>query len=552
MLQPVKPSRRSTQRVASSKTNRDALIPAPVLGLDTSLPFSDQNPRTAVSLSNFICRRTGNELRGGAKRWTTNLGGVGTESPVGTLASYLPPQGTGSSETAKLFAFCEDEKIYDVTSSTNEATVPAAVATLSTQTEPGVVSHVNFAVGGTNYLLVAIAGVGYYTYDHAGGWVNRTSSVTGVSLTNVAYVTIWKKRVWFILQNDTSAWYLPVGVITGAAAEFDFGPVLPHGGELRTLSSWTIDSGEGIDDKLVLVGAGGDVVIYGGTDPTSADTFGLIGVWYVGPPAAGRRFVTQYGGDLGIICENGIEFMSRMISAKGLLTPDGEMSGGTRRYNEVIAADVRSTRGSKGWHAIHDSTEDSVIILTPHFLSGDTKQYCFSTVPPGWSTFNGIQAKCGEFFNGNLYVGTPNGTIQKMFAADSDDELTNGTVGADVLGELQTAFMAPNDDRMSLKRPQLVMPMFQAPEAPSVKVRVNTEWSSEGAGGSPAFSADSSSVWDTGLWDSAIWFGALNSYLTWIGCEGLGCYFSLRMAVVGKPRTLFTSWKVIYNDGGVM
>jgi hypothetical protein len=537
-------------------TQRWDLLPAPVKGLDVTLPFSDQDPRTGLILENVICRRVGIELRGGAGRWTTNLGGAVTPSPVRTLAGYLPQRGTGSLATAKLFAFCENEKVYDVTSQTNEATVPASVLTLAGQIEPGYASHVNFAGVGINYLLVVIPGVGYYTYDHAGGWVDRTASVTGVTpgLANAAFVMIWKKRIWFIIHNDTRAYYLPAGNITGAASEFDFGAHLAHGGTLQTLSSWTRDSGEGIDDNLVAVGSGGDVIVYAGTDPAAAATFGSIGRWYIGPPPSGRRFATKYGGDLGLICENGIEFMSRLVNAQGLLDPDGEqVNGATRRYNEVIAKDVRNTRQQLGWSAIHTTSEDCVVIVTPHNASrADSLQYCFSTVPAAWSTFSGIQAAAAEFFNGNLFVGTPNGTVQRMFDTDTDDELTDGTPGFAFVGSIQTAFIAPNDDRMRLKTPVLVQPMFNSTEPPSIAARVNTEWSSEDTSGVLILPTNDNALWDLALWDQAVWGGSDNTYLVWVGCSGLGCYFSLRLSIVGKPRTLFTSWKVIYLPGALM
>lgn len=549
----LRPLTRKRSRPVPLRIHKWDLLPPPVKGLDITLPFSDQDPRTALVLENFICRRAGAELRGGAGRWTTNLGGVGTESPVNSLAGYLPSRGTGSVEAAKLFAFCEDEEVYDVTSQTSEATVPVSVLTLAGQIEPGYVSHVNFAGVGTNYLLVAIPGVGYYTYDHTGGWVNRTASVTGVSLTNVAFVMIWKKRIWFILHNDQSAWYLPAGAIVGAATEFDFGPHLAHGGTLQMLASWTRDAGEGIDDNLVAVGSGGDVIVYQGTDPASAATFGMIGRWYTGPPPYGRRFATKYGGDLGILCENGVEFMSRLVGAQGLLEPDGEqVNGATRRYNEVIARDIRDTRGEQGWYAIHTTSEDCVVVLTPHNVEGEELQYCFSTVPAAWSIFSNIAALSGEFFNGDLFIGTPNGTIQRMFDSDTDDELTDGTLGEDVIGHLQSAFIPPNNDRMQLKIPQLLQIMLTSTEPPSVLARINTEWSGQATSGTPSILPGENAIWGTSQWDEAVWSGSANTYLVWIGCSGLGCYFSLRLSITGKPRTTFTSWKVIHTLGGLM
>lgn len=538
---------------AQTRNHKFAIYPAPVLGLDTSTPLTEQDPRAAQVLTNFLVRRYGSELRGGYLRHTTNLGGVGTESPVASLMAYQPPRGAGSVQLAKMFAACEDGNIYDVTDPTNEVTVPAVDQAVPGQLEPGEFSWVNFATANTNYLCTVSSGGGYWTYDDAGGWIDRTATTTGGPAIDFDFVMVWKNRLWFIADASTRAYYLPVGAITGALTVFDFGPLLTHGGELRAMASWTVDSGDGIDDKLVIVSASGDVLVYGGTDPTAAATFGLIGRWYIGPPPHGRRFMGKYGGDLGILCENGVEYMSRLMQAHGLLDPETQIDNTiSRRYNEVIGRDIRDTRGMKGWTQVFVPGQEAVVLVTPHNEPVTASQYCFSTIPAAWSDFIGMPMACAELFDGNLYFGTLDGKVGKAFVADSDDELSDGTVGVDVVGYLQSAYVAPNDERMELKRPQLVMPMFQSSEPPSVSVQINTEWSDAGTAGSPPYAPNNNALWDVAVWDVAVWAGGVNTYQLWVGAEGLGCYMALRLALLAKRGTVFTSWKIIYEPGGVM
>jgi hypothetical protein len=550
----AKPTYKAPRMAAQAVNHKFALVPAPVLGLDTSRPFTDQDPKSAMVLQNFIARRNGSEVRGGYRRYKTNLGGIGTESPVASLMAYLPPRGAGSLTLAKLFAACENGNIYDATDQTAEAVVPAVMQAVPGQTEPGEFSWINFATANTNYLCAVSAGGGYWTYDATGGWIDRTLAIIGAvgSGINFDFIMAWKERLWFIKENSTQAWYLPVGAIVGTPVMFDFGPLLTHGGELRAMASWTGEDGAGLDDRLVIVGAGGDVLVYGGTDPSAAATFGLIGRWFIGPPPAGRKFMGKYGGDLGILCETGVEYMSRLVEAHGLSEPEAPADDSiSRRYNEVIGADIRGTRGQSGWAAVHVPGKESVIVVTPYDAKITGRQYCFSTIPAAWSIFKALPISCAEVFNGDLYFGTPYGTIGKAFAADTDDELTNGTIGVDVRCDLQTAFVAPNDDRMSLKRPQLVMPMFTAPAPPSISVKINTEWSDQAALGALGFPPDAAAVWDVAVWDVAVWAGALNTYLRWIGVSGLGCYMSLCLSLIGKRGTIFTSWKLVYEPGGI-
>ena len=550
----TRPTFKASKLQAQSQNHEFAIYAAPVLGLDVSRPFTDQDSRTALILRNCIARRNGSELRGGFQRHTTNLGGVGTEASVKTMMGYQPPRGSGSAAQAALFAACDDGDIYDVTAQTSEATVPTPAVTLPGQNEPGEVSFDNFATANTNYLLVVSAGAGYWTFDDAGGWINRTASVTGAATPlQFDFVTVWKNRIWFIQENSTQAWFLPVGLLVGAVSLFDFGPLLTHGGELRAMASWTLDAGDGVDDKLVIAGSQGDILVYGGTDPTAAATFGLIGRWYVGPPAAGRRFLGKYGGDLSILCENGVEYVSRMVAGQGLIQPETDVDNTlARRYTEVIGRDIRSTRGQRGWCVVLVPGQESAIVVTPHSAYVSGLQYCFSTIPSAWSEFKGMPMVSAEVFDGDLYFGTANGRVGRAFVCDSDDELTNGTVGAQVVADIQTAFVAPNDDRMRLKRPLLIMPMFQAPSAPSVLASINTEWSNSAVAGSPSFTPDSSAVWDSAVWNVALWGGALNTFISWLGATGLGVYLSLRLSFVGARGTLFTSWKCVYEPGGIM
>lgn len=548
----AKPTYKAPRLSAQELNHQFEIFPAPVLGLDASLPFTAQDVKTASVLENCIVRRSGNELRAGYKRHTTNLGGVGTESAVVSLMSYQPPRGAGAATLSRLFAACENQNIYEATGQTSEATVPAVSLAAAGQIEPGHFSWINFATANTNYLCIVSAGAGYFTFDHTGGWVNRNAAMTGTSSLDFDFVMSWKNRLWFIKENSTQAWYLAVGAITGALTMFDFGPLLTHGGELRAMASWTLDGGDGIDDRLVIIGAAGDVLIYGGTDPTSATTFGLIGRWYVGPPPSGRRFMANYGGDLALLCESGVEYMSRVLQGRGNLDPEHTNNAPSLRYNEVIAAAVRASRGSTGWNMVQVPAIESLIVVTPYEEKITGLQFCYSSLPTSWSTFKAMPVKCAEVFDGDMFFGTRYGTVCRGFSADTDDQLEAGTAGTDVTASVQTAFVAPEDNKMRLKIPQLIQPMFQASEAPSVRARVNSEWRSDDIGSSAVFSPGTGALWDVGLWDQAVWGGALNTYFSWLGATGLGSYFSLRLQFKGKRGTIFTSWKFVYSIGGVM
>jgi hypothetical protein len=476
---------------------------------------------------------------------------------VRTLMSYFPPRAAGSGMLPRLWAAASDGIVYEVTTqqvtpASGDPPVVAPFLTVPNQIQPGVFSHTNFSAGGDNYLVACAAGGGVWTFDATYGWLDRTAAITGTDASKFDFVMVWKNRLWFLANNSNIAWYLPVVSIQGEAKPFDFGPLLVFGGDLAAMASWTLDAGDGVDDKLVVVGRGGDVLVYEGTDPVDVATFRLAGRWAVGRVPVGRRFMSKYGGDLSIITPNGIERMSQLTSARGLNVPAGEL-GGTEdwvRYMERIAQDVRQTYQAPFWQLIHYMGEQCAIVLTPHNTPQDALQYVYGTLSGGWSEFSNLPMLSLEAHDGDLYFGTKDGKVLQMFFGNTDDSLQDGTPGTPVVAQVQTSFVAMNQDEFHTKRPLMAMPMFIAPSAPSVKAQINTDWSFQPVPGSPIYAPNAVAQWDSAKWDAAVWGGSGNFYNAWVGAEGLGTHCSLRMDFTGEaPGTIFTTWKLLAEIG---
>jgi hypothetical protein len=524
------------------------MFPAPLKGLTARYTLNAQDANTALILRNVLCRRYGVELRRGYRRWVSNMPG-----PVRSVMSYFPPRGTGSTTMPHLFAGCADSKVYDVTNTIAPGTPPpvAITATLAAQKNPGVWSWTNFSAGGANFLVICSAGSGVWTYDAVGGWIDRTVAITGGPAIDFDFVMVWKNRLWFIALNSNIVWYLPVLSVQGVAKSFDFGPLLVFGGDVAALASWTLDAGDGVDDKMVVMGRGGDVLVYEGTDPAS--DFRIIGRWNVGHLPVGRRFASKYGGDLAIINGNGIERMSQLTAGRGLNVPMGELGGDADwvRYMEHIAQDVHATRLLPFWQMVHYAGEQCAIVVTPHndLLNG-ALQYVFGTLSGGWSEFTNLPMISLELHDGELYFGTADGKVMRMFYGGTDDSLSDLVPGQQITAELQTAFVAVSSDEFHTKRPLMAMPMFIAPSAPSVKARINTDWSFQAVPGSPIYGQSTLGTWDNAVWDASVWGGTGNFYNAWVGAEGIGTHCSLRMSFTGvAPGTIFTTWKLLVETG---
>jgi hypothetical protein len=530
-LVPLAPFK-SPRRAAAAQTAQLQVIPAPVGGLNYRDSIAAMSPIDALALTNFIPKQQGVELRKGWKVKANPAEGVTTAESV---FGYKAP----ATANDKVFMAAAGN-IYDVTSGTMTLLVSATGSTnndwWTTQ----------FSTPADTFLLAVSPNAGYWTYSTSTGWVNRTSTTTGLPVT-VRTVAVWKQRVWFTVEGSPNVYYLnAVDVITGAATSFAMGSTLRNGGSVSALINWTLDAGFSIDDFLVVVGTEGDIGVWQGTDPTSADTFSLKGVWYVGPVPKYGTFFTPFGGDVMIVSELGLVPMSKLLN--GQYTEDQQI-GPASKIQSVFAPLVRKLRNEKFFNVFVVPSSDVLVIKLPND-GGTYRQFAMNVITGAWCEFIGMPMRCAGVIGGQLYFGTSDGFVCLGLYGDKDGVDSVGAGGNFIEGDVQTSFQAFNTPAQ-LKKFGMVRPSFIALAAPSIKLQINTQFQFTPVGGSPFFSQDSGAVWDTGVWNSSTWVGN-NTYQAWAGTTGLGYYGSLRMKVRGLPATVFTACNVMIELGGVM
>jgi hypothetical protein len=543
--------RRIPKRTFTTQAHQAFNLPAPVGGLNYLDPITQQSPRDAIRLTNMVPRPYGVELRKGWRVWQNQLSG---SAAVVSLMPYNPARGASGQYLGKLFAALDNGEVWDVTTQG----APTLATTVPNQLEPGEFSYINFATPAGNYLCAVSAGGGYWTYDSINGWVEVLTGTgpgkiefpSGDTTTTAEFdfIMSWKNRLWFVKNFTTKAYYLPVNQITGTVSEFDFGPLFVSGGDLKMMASWTVDGGDGIDDRLVISGSEGDLLVYQGTDPDSADKFSLAGRWFVGPVPPGRRYMTEYGGDLQIVSAKGLTSMSELLQFAGSFK---QYVMSAKKVNQVISANVELTSEAHFWEIKYWLREQLIIINQPNSLTITDQQFVMDVNSTGWAEFQGIPMNCCELFEGFLFFGTTDGRVGRAGDGLSDGVAIDGTGGATLEGELQTAWNAAGDSAR-VKRFIQVQPAFIASEAPSVKLQINVDWRFDPVSGSPGFVPEDIARWDLAKWDIAKWYGAQNSYIAWTGCQGIGRFASLRLAVRGAPGTIFTNWLLVAESGGIL
>jgi len=528
---------KTPRKAAAAQVAQLGVIPAPVGGLNYRDPISAMSPIDALVLTNMIPKQQGCELRRGYKAQSDAVTVGGAAQSVESIFGFTAPNPANN----KVF-MATAGNIYDVTA--GGAPVLAVSGTGSDEDEWWTTQ---FSTPADTFLLAVSPGAGYWTYDTTNGWVDRTASCTGLP-TNVRTVAVWKQRLWFTAEADQNVYYLDnVDAIAGVATSFPMGSTLRSGGYVSALINWTVDAGFGIDDFLVVVGTEGDVGVWQGTDPTSVSTFGLKGVWYVGPVPKHGVYFTPFGGDVMIVSELGLVPMSKLIT--GQYSQDVQSGGPAAKIQSVFAPLVRRLRNEKFFAVFVVPTSDVLVVKLPAD-AGTYRQFAMNVTTGAWCQFVGMPMRSATVIGGQLHFGTADGLTCLGLFGDRDGVDSVGAGGVYPEGEIQTSFQNFGTPAQ-LKKFGMVRPIFIATASPAVKVVVNTQYQFTTVGGSPFFFDEDNGVWNAGYWNTAQWVGQ-NTYQAWFGTAGLGYYGSLRMKVRGLPATVFTSAHMMTEIGGVM
>ena len=473
--------------IAKSRSTARSL-PAPVGGWNARDSIADMAEEDAVILTNFFPSTTSVNLRGGYSKYST-----GYSTQVETVISY------SGATTNKLFGIAGGS-VYDATA--GGAIGAAALSGLTNSRW----QYVNITTAGGNFIEMCNGADSVYTFDGT-TWTDRSGAITGVTSSTLIGINVHKNRVWFVQSGTLKAWYLPVQSITGAAAALDLSAFCPHGGYLMAMATWTMDAGYGMDDMAVFITSNGDVLVYRGTDPASASTWALVGVFWIGSPI-GRRCFVKYKGDLLIITQDGLFPLSGALQSSRL-NPKVAL---TDKIQRATSDAVISYGTNFGWCVTPYPRQDAIVLNVPVTAGANQQQYVMNNITGAWCNFTGWNANCFEIYEDNLYFGGTN-YIGKAWTTYAD-------AGQAIPGSALQAF-SYFGSKTQLKRFTMMRPTFYATSQPSVLGQINVDFDQSAAVATLATAAVGG-VWDAGRWDTAVWGGGLSISAQWQGASGVG------------------------------
>lgn len=529
----------STQRRAPRPFEQTLYLPAPMGGLNAVDAAGAAPAGDCLLLYNLVPGQYGLQTRPGSREWSTGLTGS-IDNKVRSMVPFFGSQRNGARD-----------RLFSATSSGLSNCSSSGTPTASyTFTDQGAsagfgVSHGFVNSAGSHYLLYADEANGALIYDEsADTW--SVPAITGVAMGSIVFVAVFKNRLWLVERDTDKAWYLDAGAIAGAATAFRFGAQFKRGGPLVGLWNWTYDGGSGVDDSLVAVSQGGDVVIYQGTDPASASTFGLKGVWSCGAIPEGRQIATDFGGDLLIATRTGLLPMSRLVSGQAL--SDDQYT--TAKISGLFNGLMRTQATAKGWSLRLHPEENLLLVTAPTGPETSTEQLAYSLSRRSWSRYRDLPLYSSCSWGGKLYMGTVDGRV--LVNDGTVDGVTLASPAANTPIQYSMISAYSNLGTARTKRVHRIRPTILADEV-TADFEVAARY---GFSLSEISSVSSSSAeegeWGGSTWGTSLWGSQNTATQKLRGATGAGVDVAIALRGAARSRHTVVGFDVVFSQGGLV
>lgn len=573
----------------------DGHVPAPTGGLNTVDGGSRMPATDCIQLYNLTPAEYGLRSRLGSREWWTGLSVETSQKDVRETFYYHGSAKDGSKN--RLFVTCprgiydattsraawsastayeigdvvvnDDGKVYtcdtdgtsassggptgiganiaDGTTRWDYTTTTKVLAFSTTSGDAGRGIFHSFITSAGYFLAYCDEENGYQLYtESTDTWA--AGSLTGATPANMVFVGSWKHRLAFVEKDTGTVHFLPVGAISGVVdtVSATFGAKPRHGGDLVGIYNWTLDGGVGIDDHLVFVFRGGDVAVYQGTNPTSASTFAIRGVWFAGAIPKGRHVVLDSGGDLLILTKNGVRPLSLLVNGGG----EGLGQYTTKKISNLFNSLMLSKSSIHGW-SMHIHPEDNALMVTHPTTDGaNTEQLVMSLATGGWSRYRDLPMYSAAAGGGKLYFGSVDGKVYINDGYIDGVTLADPNAYTAIQWSMLTGFTNLGNARQ--KQIQFIRPTILSEDAsPSFSVGAKYKYNFTEL--DPVSGAVlGGDEWDSGLWDAALWSGEYQASQEVRGAVGMGVDMAIAARGTATSRTVVVGFDVGYTEGGFL
>jgi hypothetical protein len=519
-------------------------LPAPTRGLVESENYTFMAPGGAVVMDNWFPTMRGAKLRGGCIRWN-DLHGL--DAPLWQNAYAYNILGAmafdASSITFWKVAVTHTSAAAPTTFAQDRIAHPTYWVQTDVATRLPVISSFEYASGNVQHMFAANAtklfdvtaspptlvqsgqASGNYcasqlanqggdfliAVNDAGDFPLRYDGTTWTQLSadqingpagstvqhgrNLVYAWKYRSRWFFIEGGSMNVWYLPTNAIQGTLALIPLSGAAAKGGKLLFGAAWTIDAGDGLDDKCVFMTDQGEALIFTGTDPSDSANWRQEGRYQV-PKPMGMNAHVLLGGDLLIATVDGVVPLSAAITkdAGQLQLAMLTLTIRTTWRAEVLA------KSALPWTMERWDEYGGMFVTWPGGPVGD--RYCavVNTATGAWCRFVGYDATCFIRLRGDMFFGTQDGRIMQADRTGYDDgvpyvcslvggwEMFQSPSQTAVWHQARASFTAGSLEPFKPQIAACTDYVIALPQPPN-----------------PGPDPGVLDVWDQGLWDEALW-----------------------------------------------
>lgn len=370
-----------------------------------------------------------------------------------------------------------------------------------------------------------------------------TVTITNVDTDRLSQVWSYAERLFFVEKDTKKAWYLPADSIGGAATSFSLAGVFKQGGSLLFGATWSLDAGDGLDDKCVFVSTEGEVAVYEGIDPAS---WSKVGVYQIGTPL-GLKAHMRAGGDLLIATDVGLvpltAAIQKDIAALSLTSAS--------RPIEPAWKTGFNNRGDYNWEILK-WTQKSMMIVTQPRIDDTLDAECFvANLETGaWCRFTGIDPRCTSIYDGRAFFGANDGIVYEMERTGADNEATYVCTYVGQFDQIGAPEVT--------KTAQQARAHFITTTNFNYKISASVDYDINLPTAPSNVSVVVEGGWDDGEWDVALWGGptegVLNTKWASIGKTGFSHAPQIQITLgdTTEPGVELNSFTLTYTQGAIV